>query len=307
MTQDESTPAKWKAYVTRHLPLDWRTLSSIHQSKLIKSSAIWLANVPIVARTLQYVPDELAVPVLDGVAIELDPRLPLAWRLLFFAAVFTVASQIVYAIRCPALLKRVEHFGDFERQGLTSQDLQRLWMKDHRDADQWGERRLAGSIKVAADRLRARLDSTEEPRREDTEYALRALEWAFGANGIAVGRAEMGASTGEVPSQLASTRDKRYKKLVEHLSLFDPEERRIPSKYGWHSPIATEDYEFEQQAGFVPDVPLTLADRFVDPISRLAVSYADSVHETMHGPGLRASFSRSQERLINARASSRWV
>lgn len=94
----------------------WSSQRAIANSKVVKSSAIWLFVVPLAAKTLESLNGPLVFTVFSE-EIKLTTSLPFSWQMLFFSAVFFTTASIVYSVFCPELVKRYVSYTEFEADG----------------------------------------------------------------------------------------------------------------------------------------------------------------------------------------------
>lgn len=98
--------------------MKWSYIRSLADSKIVRSSYIWLFIVPIVARVLSTLDDVIDLTVL-GETIRLSATLPFSWQALFFAASFFTVANIVYSIFCPEIFKTYRSYREFHEDGKT--------------------------------------------------------------------------------------------------------------------------------------------------------------------------------------------
>jgi hypothetical protein len=67
--------------------MKWTSQISLANSKIIKSSYIWLLIVPLAARALSSI-DKVINLTMFGATLEISTALPFSWQLLFIAAFF---------------------------------------------------------------------------------------------------------------------------------------------------------------------------------------------------------------------------
>lgn len=102
--------------------MTWESLKNLANSKIVKSSYIWLVVVPLVARLLSEIDDVIILNIF-GSSIRIATALPFSWQLLFFSAcIFTVAN-IIYLVFCPDLAKKYTNFTEFEDHGKSRQQI----------------------------------------------------------------------------------------------------------------------------------------------------------------------------------------
>ena len=102
-------------WLRRRIPY-WTSLRDVGNSRLLKTSYVWIVFVPLAAKFLQGVSYTLEFEAL-GNPLTIDLQLPFSWALLFYASVITSCANIVYLTRCPPIIKGFETYKDFESQG----------------------------------------------------------------------------------------------------------------------------------------------------------------------------------------------
>lgn len=107
---------------------NWITLRLFGQNKILKSSYFWFFFVPICAKLLQYLPDAVEVGLPDVMRplnagglprseVSLSLSLPFTWQVMFFASVAFSIASIIFAWRCPPLIRDFVSPADFTEQG----------------------------------------------------------------------------------------------------------------------------------------------------------------------------------------------
>lgn len=102
----------------------WLALAAIHQVQAVRSAYIWFAVVPVAARILDSMPDQIHVDVM-GRSVALNMALPFSWLAFFWAAAAFAASNLVYIIFCPQVLKDHRSFESFQSEGKSFNHLDR--------------------------------------------------------------------------------------------------------------------------------------------------------------------------------------
>lgn len=91
----------------------WSQLSAFGNSKILSTSYIWLAIVPIGAKLLSSVNEQV---VLFG-GLTINMTLPFSWKAFFFAAISFSIANLAYRITCPEPLKLFKDWSDFKQKG----------------------------------------------------------------------------------------------------------------------------------------------------------------------------------------------
>jgi hypothetical protein len=95
-----------------NLPPSWQQLSSLGQSKLVKSSYFWLIAIPVVAKILEQVNPEAQLTIF-GQVFHFNLTLPFSWKVFYFSSLFFAAGTIIYQLLCPKLIKEYPTYRDF--------------------------------------------------------------------------------------------------------------------------------------------------------------------------------------------------
>lgn len=90
----------------------WDRLSLIGNSRLVKTSYLWLILVPIVARMFEGLPDPLVIYI-QSKEIPIPTTLPFRWQLFYYMSFCFALGQIIYAIYCPPLVANFRTYGDY--------------------------------------------------------------------------------------------------------------------------------------------------------------------------------------------------
>ncbi|WP_155247339.1 hypothetical protein [Teredinibacter turnerae] len=89
-------------YVNRKV--SWVELSSIGESKIVKSMAVWLLIVPIFSKILDPIPPQILVNILDS-KFYINIALPFNTVVFYVSAVGFSLGNIFYQIACPPIIK----------------------------------------------------------------------------------------------------------------------------------------------------------------------------------------------------------
>ncbi|QBZ83124.1 hypothetical protein GHNINEIG_01165 [Hydrogenovibrio crunogenus] len=100
------------------MTLKWSSQRTIANSRIVKTSVIWLFIVPFVAKLLSTIDDVIQLTIFEG-SISISTVLPFSWQLLFFAAISFTIAGIIYSIACPEIVKNYENHAQFESDGKT--------------------------------------------------------------------------------------------------------------------------------------------------------------------------------------------
>ena len=124
----------------------WSSLRGVGESKLLRSSGVWLVVVPMLARAASKLEETIRID-LFGTAVQVDVALPFTWQIFFFASVAFAIAGGLYSIRCPRLLRETPNFQDFRQQGKGMS-----FLESHLEAQEEGERLTEAQRAVAAAR-----------------------------------------------------------------------------------------------------------------------------------------------------------
>ena len=108
--------------VIEQVPL-WERLREIQKHPVVQSMYAWLFIVPILAKLLLAVGGPHFRVVVFGHEYTATLALPFSWRAFYFAAFAFVLGNIVFAIRCPAIIKDHWYFAHFRDQGKSVEQL----------------------------------------------------------------------------------------------------------------------------------------------------------------------------------------
>ncbi|HTV26949.1 MAG TPA: hypothetical protein VMF32_04130 [Xanthobacteraceae bacterium] len=117
---------KFRGWLNRMPP--WSSLKALGDNRVLKSSYVWVAIVPLVARVLSDLPKEVRVS-LGSHEIALKLGLPFSWTIFFFAAVAASAANLVYMLACPAMVKRYKTYADFRDEGRGPDELKTFFIE----------------------------------------------------------------------------------------------------------------------------------------------------------------------------------
>jgi hypothetical protein len=92
--------------------VSWKILSSLGQSKLVKSSYIWMIVIPIFAKILEKVDPQIQLYIF-GELFHINFTLPFSWKIFYFSSLFFAAGTIIYQIFCPRIIKEYPTYNDF--------------------------------------------------------------------------------------------------------------------------------------------------------------------------------------------------
>ena len=98
------------------MELKWSSQRAMANSRIVKSSAIWLFIVPFAAKGLTSLEDVIELTIFGG-KFNISTVLPFSWQLLFFSACSFTLAGIIYSMYCPNIVKLYENFSQFDADG----------------------------------------------------------------------------------------------------------------------------------------------------------------------------------------------
>lgn len=99
----------------RFIP-NWSDLRAFGNNRLLRSTYFWIVFIPIVAKFLSSV-EEIAHVTIFGHEFQLTLGLPFKWTLFFYGSLITAIGNVIYAMRCPSLVKDYETYLDYKDAG----------------------------------------------------------------------------------------------------------------------------------------------------------------------------------------------
>ncbi len=114
----------------------WVDLRKVGNSKTIRFASGWIIVVPIAAKLLDKVEDNIVITVLSY-PFHLHFKLPFRWTILFMTGLAFLLANIIYESFCPKLIKETNNYRDFSDQKRSAEELrQLLTMHDKTPNDQ---------------------------------------------------------------------------------------------------------------------------------------------------------------------------
>lgn len=98
--------------------MKWSYSRSLAESKVVKSSYVWLFIVPIAARMMSSLDNIIDLTIFGG-SIQIATTLPFSWQLLFMAACFFTVANIIYSLFCPEIFKEYRSYSEFRDDSKT--------------------------------------------------------------------------------------------------------------------------------------------------------------------------------------------
>lgn len=100
----------------------WDTIQGFGRSRILATSYLILAVVPVAAKALASVPETITVPVFRH-EVTIHTGLPFNWIVLFASSVFASLGGIIYHVRCPDFVKS---FSDYQSFAASKRDLSHI-------------------------------------------------------------------------------------------------------------------------------------------------------------------------------------
>lgn len=110
------------SYVREKLPV-WSSLRAAGNSRVLRSSYLWIVFVPIVAKVFSNV-DAIAITVGEQ-GYHLSLTLPFSWTIFFYSAVLTSIANAAYSFFCPHIIKGFDSPEEFKSSGRSVDQLRR--------------------------------------------------------------------------------------------------------------------------------------------------------------------------------------
>lgn len=107
----------------------WSQLNRIGQSRVLRSSYVWLFAVPLAAKFLAFVERQIFIPLLDY-TLDLGVGLPFSWKVFYFSAVSFAAASALYAVGCPRIVSQYDRFGQWTAEGRGSRQIVREFLSE---------------------------------------------------------------------------------------------------------------------------------------------------------------------------------
>lgn len=110
-----------KKILIKFIP-NWQSLVNIGNNKIVKSSYIWIFIIPIIAKTLEKVPEKVFIPFTNA-EIEIILTLPFSWNLLYFSALIFALATVLFAYKSPELVNKFSDVNEYKEKGLGKEQL----------------------------------------------------------------------------------------------------------------------------------------------------------------------------------------
>ena len=92
--------------------MNWLQISNLGSNKVVRSMMIWMLVTPIFAKALRSVESINLSFLQTDQSISLS--LPFSWQVFFFCALSFTVANIIYTLKCPALISKYKNYADFE-------------------------------------------------------------------------------------------------------------------------------------------------------------------------------------------------
>lgn len=107
-------------YLDKRAPI-WSDIGKLGENKTVRSSAIWMFVVPVLARILDTL-NELNFS-LGTEVLKVSLSLPFSWIYLYFAALFFGIGSILYLVWCPRFIRTYDSYNTLDDQGKGSRTI----------------------------------------------------------------------------------------------------------------------------------------------------------------------------------------
>ena len=115
----------------------WNKLRMVQNNKIVKSTYIWLAVVPIIAKFSSKLEDVISFNY-QGKEYLIDITLPFSWQLFFFSSLCFVIGNVLYTWFSPDMIKNYIGFNDFTSSGRGFKHLIEQSIKEIRNSEDMG-------------------------------------------------------------------------------------------------------------------------------------------------------------------------
>ncbi len=109
----------------------------MQNNKIVKSTYIWLAVVPIFAKFSSKLEDVISINY-QGKEYLIDITLPFSWQLFFFSSLCFVIGNVLYTWFSPDIIKNYIDFNDFTSSGRGFKHLIEQSIKEVRNSEDIG-------------------------------------------------------------------------------------------------------------------------------------------------------------------------
>ena len=103
-------------------PIYWSSLQILGQNRVVRSSYFWFIFVPIIARLLINMKDNVNI-TFWGDTWTINLTLPFSWQMFFYSSLFISAATLLFQLSCPTFIINFRNYADFENQGKVLHDL----------------------------------------------------------------------------------------------------------------------------------------------------------------------------------------
>ena len=124
-------------FLTRWLNIvtpTWGFLNKLGQSHILKSSYFWLFFVPIAAKVISKLPNEIIVEI-SKKEYTILLKLPFNWQVLYLAALCFSIANIIYILCCPKIIADHRDFADFLASGKKKEQLEEYIISTETEAE----------------------------------------------------------------------------------------------------------------------------------------------------------------------------
>jgi len=136
MSSFDDTPTPPKALARLLRLTHWASLRQFCRSRLIRSSIVWVALVPIAAKVVHLLQRKVTKPDWASAAVA-SLEVPFTWQVLFWSAVAFSAAVWWCDWRCPRVVLDQRSFGEFQAQGRGTNQLVDYLQEFAREGEVW--------------------------------------------------------------------------------------------------------------------------------------------------------------------------
>jgi hypothetical protein len=118
------------AKILKYVPT-WSSMKVLGKSKVIQTSYLWLFFVPLAAKALANIPEQIFIPFY-GETLTIKLSLPFSWKAFYASAVCFSTASLIFNVFCPAVIKKYDTFTDYEQKGTDSSRVIRSYLALYR-------------------------------------------------------------------------------------------------------------------------------------------------------------------------------
>ena len=104
----------------------WTTLKTLGTNKTVQSATIWAVVVPVAAKLFLRVEETIKFVIPPAQQVEIHLSLPFSWKVFFFVALSFMIANLIFKLRCPAIIQETSSFKEFSEQKRSTSELQEI-------------------------------------------------------------------------------------------------------------------------------------------------------------------------------------